>query len=155
MFKDDHRWSRQRKSPDGFSLIELLIVVAVIGILAAIAIPAMNTAMEKSRQRSTMANMRAIGNNLQIYQNDASFYPAGSLTMDQVATTLLDVTNTILPSEDAWHNDFGYASDGTEAYSVESYGRDGVPGANITPSQANNFDLDIVLSNGQFSAAVN
>jgi type II secretion system protein G len=154
MHGNDQRRVPTEECPDGFSLIELLIVVTVIGILAAIAIPAMNTAMEKSRQRSTMANMRTIGNHLQIYQNDTSFYPAGTLTIDGVATALLDITNTPMPTEDAWHNDFDYASDGVNAYSVESYGRDGVPGANISPAQANNFDLDIVLSNGQFSAAV-
>ncbi len=151
----ENRSAHRLSARHGFSLIELLITLAIIGILAAIAIPALQAAMEKSRQRTTMANMRALGNQLQIYQNDNGVFPAGSLTIDQMTAVLAPLSRTPLPNRDAWLNPFDYQSDGTNNYTVECFGRDGVPGADITPSQANNFDLDIVLSNGQFVAAVN
>ncbi|MBQ9492144.1 MAG: prepilin-type N-terminal cleavage/methylation domain-containing protein, partial [Oscillibacter sp.] len=43
----------------GFTLAELLIVVAIIAILVAIGIPAFSTAMERSREAVDLANMRA------------------------------------------------------------------------------------------------
>ncbi|TDI30002.1 MAG: prepilin-type N-terminal cleavage/methylation domain-containing protein [Acidobacteria bacterium] len=146
---------KQATGSGGFTLIELLIVVAIIGIISAMAIPALQTAMEKSRQRTSMANMRALGMQLQIYQNDETLYPSGSLDINGMVLALASLSRVSLPTRDAWLHEFDYQSDGLNNYSVESFGRDGVPGANITPVQANNFDLDIVLSNGQFIAAVN
>ncbi|MBP8846490.1 MAG: prepilin-type N-terminal cleavage/methylation domain-containing protein, partial [Thermoanaerobaculia bacterium] len=49
--------NRQR----GFTLIELLIVVAIIGIIAAILIPNLIDALQKSKQKRTMADMRNLG----------------------------------------------------------------------------------------------
>ena len=139
----------------GFTLIELLIVVTLVGILAAMVIPAMNTAMEKTRQRTSMANMRAIANHLQVYNNDHTAFPDGSLDIGQVSDVLIVVSKRPAPTQDAWGHDFDYQSDGLTDYTVECFGRDGTPGANISPASSNNFDLDIVLSNGQFIAAVN
>jgi prepilin-type N-terminal cleavage/methylation domain-containing protein len=45
----------------GFTLIELLIVVAIIGVIAAIAIPNLLNAIDRSKQKRSMADMRTIG----------------------------------------------------------------------------------------------
>ena len=48
-----------RNSNKGFTLAELLIVVAIIGVLTAVAIPVFTTQLEKSREATDIANMRS------------------------------------------------------------------------------------------------
>ncbi len=48
-----------KKNKKGFTLAELLIVVAIIAVLVAIAIPVLNNSLEKSRQAADAANIRA------------------------------------------------------------------------------------------------
>ena len=59
----------------GFTLIELLVVVAIIGIISAIAIPNLLTAIDKSKQQSTIADMRSIGTALSAYHIDNDQFP--------------------------------------------------------------------------------
>ncbi len=64
-----------RRRDRGFSLVELLIVVAIIGIIAVLAIPNLISAIQRSRQSRTMADLRMISEGVEAYQNDHSSYP--------------------------------------------------------------------------------
>ena len=56
----------------GFTLIELMIVVAIIGILAAIAIPAYSDYTKKSSEASCLAETKAYANKIFLLNNDAT-----------------------------------------------------------------------------------
>ena len=68
------------KSKRGFTLIELMIVVAIIGILAAIAIPKFSQLISKGNEANTKGNLGAIRSALSIYYGDMEgWYPIDTL----------------------------------------------------------------------------
>jgi len=141
---------RRDQDSAGFTLIELLIVVAIIGIVAAIAIPALQFALNRSKQRATMNDLRMVGGALQQYYLDRSFYPNGGVTLTQLAALLRTYTGNI-PTQDRWGHDYSYATDQKSYYSVESHGMDGLDGTDIDFSSRNDFNLDILYASGQFA----
>ncbi len=134
----------------GFTLVELLIVVAVIGIISAIAIINLQGALEKSRQRKTMAAIRELGTAIQTYDADLSHFPRGGITASELSTALSGVTFKRVDTQDGWGNDMIYTADASH-YTVESYGRDGLDGpGNIGKSTSEEYDYDLVFADGQF-----
>jgi prepilin-type N-terminal cleavage/methylation domain-containing protein len=82
---------KKHKMSQGFTLIELMIVVAIIGILAAIAIPQFADLVAKSQEGRTKANLGTVRSALSIYYGDTEgWYPLDAAS----STGLASLTNS-------------------------------------------------------------
>jgi general secretion pathway protein G len=141
----------------GFTLIELLIVVAIIGIIAAIAIPNLLNAINRGRQKRSMADIRTIGTAVEAYAVDMAFYPTfqagagGPITATFEAFVEPTYVKTV-PREDGWRTQF-YAAAESRFYTLASAARDKQLSAGLDAYSAavtQDMDCDIVYSNGSF-----
>jgi general secretion pathway protein G len=139
-------------------LVGGLALVAIIGILAAIAIPNMLTALNRSRQKRTIADMRAVAAPLEAFATDKNdLYPDGN-TVSSFAPNLVPEYAKTLPTVDAWGTPLRYEcwpAGACQHYAIGSAGADKTWEHDSLQEYAPNtetqqFNSDIVFSGGTF-----
>ena len=131
-----------------------LVLVAFLGIVAAIAIPNMLTALQRSRQKRTMADMRSIATGVEAYASDENRYPDSNDLRGALVPQYLPK----LPEIDGWEQMYRYEcwpAGACTTYAIGSPGADQMMqheslqeyGPDVKTSD---FDCDIVYANGKF-----
>ncbi len=134
-----------RQSQEGFTLIELMVVILIIGLLATIVVQNLKGATDKAKRIKAQADISAFKTALDRYYLDNGSYPSS----DQGLPALVSApTNGKVPADyppggyiekipsDPWGNPYVYQSDG-DNYVLKSYGADGVEGGT-----GKNADID-------------
>ena len=136
----------------------LLVVVMIIGILSAIAIPNLLTAMQRSKQKRTMADVRTIATAAEAYATDHNAYPDVK-DLNALSRELVPTYVRMSVAVDGWGHPMRYeswSSDGKriDSYAIGSGAKDGAFSheslRQYEPGATTNFNDDIIFSNGSF-----
>ncbi len=127
---------RKRSKTQGFTLIEIMVVVVILGILAALVVPNIMDRPDMARQVTAKQTIRALEASIDMYRLDHMNYP----------TTLEDLVSSGNMKEippDPWGNSFQYERSGGRSgkdFDLYSYGRDGVAGGAGLDSDIGNWE---------------
>jgi type II secretory pathway pseudopilin PulG len=152
---------KQQKSFWKFAGIMTLVILLLYipGVLLAIAIPNLLTAMQRSKQKRTMADMRTIASAIEARATDVTSYPPPMQLADLAKLIEPKYVNKA-PLVDGWAHPFQYLAacsddEACDSYLIASPGRNGTFEVDLTtlpqePETTKTFDDDIVFSNGRF-----
>lgn len=115
----------------GFSLIELIIVITIMGLLVSLVAPQMFSKVSSTQRKTAAAQMQMFGTALDTYRLDMGQYPD---SLDELrASTNPKWDGPYLPKSvpmDPWDNPYTYKIPGEDGapYALSSLGADGKPG---------------------------
>ena len=130
-----HKFKKLRNlGTEGFTLIELMVVMVIIGLLAATVVPKFFGQVDKAMQQDAQAQIELLGQALDLYRLEKYKYP----TSDDGLNAIKNYLKKNIP-KDPWGNDYVYESPGKEGrgYDLYSFGADNAEGGEGT-------DMDIV-----------
>jgi general secretion pathway protein G len=145
-----------KKNQQGFTLIEIMVVIIILGLLAGLVLPKFLGQEEKAKVEVAKTQIRALEGALDAYKLDNGFYPDTEQGLDALIKkpevgripTKWREGGYLKPAripKDPWGKDYDYKSlsnEGTEGkegreYEITSYGADGEPGG-----EGNNADIE-------------
>jgi general secretion pathway protein G len=144
----------ERSNQKGFTLIELMIVIVIMGILATLLIPRIMDRPEEARRLKAKMDIKNIESALKLYKLDSGTYP----TTDQGIEALIKkpeappvpakwkeggyLDGNSVP-KDPWNHSYFYSSPGQDGkdYEIISYGNDGEPGGTGKDADISSNDL--------------
>ena len=142
-----------RKS-DGFTLLELMVVVVILGILAGFVVPKIMGRPEEARRTKALVQMQSLETALKLYKLDNGYYP----TTEQGLEALVEAPSVgRLPRNwrvggylekgkvplDPWGNNYIYLSPGVhDDFDLSSYGPDGIAGGEGADKDLNNWEVE-------------
>jgi general secretion pathway protein G len=145
---------KRRNDSRGFTLIELMVVIVILGILAGLIVPRIMSRPEEARQAKARIQIESIETALKLYKLDSGNYP----TTEQGLQALVEAPSVgQLPRnwreggylekgkvpKDPWGNEFVYLSPGTQGdYDLSSYGADGEQGGEGKDKDINSWDIE-------------
>ncbi|KWK55770.1 type II secretion system protein GspG [Burkholderia stagnalis] len=138
MTRDEHPAPRRGRAQRGFTLIEIMVVVAILGILAALIVPKIMSRPDEARRIAAKQDIGTIMQSLNLYRLDNGRYPAQEQglhalvqkpAIDPMPNNWKDGGYLERLPNDPWGNAYQYLSPGTHgAIDVFSYGADGKAG---------------------------
>jgi general secretion pathway protein G len=134
----------------GFTLIEVMVVVVILGILAAIVVPRIMSRPDEARVIKTQQDLRAIGAALDLYKLDNFTYPTTAQGLEALVTKPASLASGAnwrdggylakLPV-DPWGGDYQFLSPGQRGeYDLFSLGADGALGGTGSAKDLGNWD---------------
>ena len=138
-----------RRRERGFTLIEIMVVVVIIGLLAAIVAPNLIGNIDRAAVTRARADIRTIDNALNLYRLDNFRYPSSDEGLQALVTNPGEASAPnwkqylrSVPS-DPWNNDYLYASPGRQGdYEVYTLGADGQEGGEGINADIGSWNLD-------------